>query len=346
LHTVDWDRLSRQRIEDDVQASAPVDLTARSVVRFAPMIRRRFSLPLDIAGRYVDRVRVFVASTFLLGIGRFSPGRLAGARSAPAPTLASFVTADRARQEARSAEADIMASEPRSKLHGIPYCLKHIHDTAGIRTAAQSRLLADNVPATDNLCQMKLAYAGAVLLGKNATWEFAHGGSSWDGLLGRLVHAGCRRGALPARRAGPCGPAERLRFRALLHHPHRTLRRNTTPARAVLTHGRLRAIIPPGKLRRLDGRGLPVRPRWAFFLIVTNSAQCQIRHFDHRFIGRNVASAANGGASAAVELDFGCKGAKWEWGDPYSKGFSGLFFACPRMRYAEDIRYDLRAHLN
>ena len=99
--------------------------------------------------------------------------------------LASFVTvtADRARREARSAEADIMASGPRGKLHGIPDRLKDIYDTAGIRTTAQSRLLADNVPAKDSLCQMKLAEAGAVLLGKNATWEFAHGGPSWDVLF-------------------------------------------------------------------------------------------------------------------------------------------------------------------
>ena len=32
-------------------------------------------------------------------------------------------------------------------------------------------------------CQEKLAAAGGVLLGKNATWEFAHGGPSWDVLF-------------------------------------------------------------------------------------------------------------------------------------------------------------------
>jgi aspartyl-tRNA(Asn)/glutamyl-tRNA(Gln) amidotransferase subunit A len=93
------------------------------------------------------------------------------------------VTADRARREARAAEAEIMSSGPRSKLHGIPYCLKDIYDTAGIRTTGQSRSLADNVPTTDSYCQTKLAEAGGVLLGKNATWEFAHGGPSWDVLF-------------------------------------------------------------------------------------------------------------------------------------------------------------------
>ena len=99
--------------------------------------------------------------------------------------LDSFVTitAERARAEAKAAEAAITAAGPRSPLHGIPYCLKDIFDTAGIRTTAMSRLLADNVPTRDSHCQEKLAAAGAVLLGKNATWEFAHGGPSWDVLF-------------------------------------------------------------------------------------------------------------------------------------------------------------------
>ena len=76
-----------------------------------------------------------------------------------------------------------MAGSPRGPLHGIPYCLKDIYETAGIRTTAMSKLLADNVPTRDSDCQEKLAAAGGVLLGKNATWEFAHGGPSWDMLF-------------------------------------------------------------------------------------------------------------------------------------------------------------------
>ena len=96
--------------------------------------------------------------------------------------LDSFVTltAERARAEAKQAEAAIMSAGPRGPLHGIPYCLKDIFDTAGIRTTAMSKLLADNVPTRDSACQEKLAAAGGILLGKNATWEFAHGGPSWD----------------------------------------------------------------------------------------------------------------------------------------------------------------------
>jgi aspartyl-tRNA(Asn)/glutamyl-tRNA(Gln) amidotransferase subunit A len=99
--------------------------------------------------------------------------------------LDSFVTltADRARAEAKAAEAEIAAGGARGPLHGIPYCLKDIFDTAGIRTTAMSRLLADNVPGRDSCCGERLIAAGGVMLGKNATWEFAHGGPSWDVLF-------------------------------------------------------------------------------------------------------------------------------------------------------------------
>ena len=99
--------------------------------------------------------------------------------------LDSFVTltAERARVEAKAAEAAVMAGQPLGRLHGIPYCLKDIFETAGIRTTAMSRVLADHVPSRDAYCQEKMAAAGAVLLGKNATWEFAHGGPSWDSLF-------------------------------------------------------------------------------------------------------------------------------------------------------------------
>ena len=96
--------------------------------------------------------------------------------------LGSFVTLtrERALAEARAAEAAIMAGDHRGPLHGIPYNLKDIFETRGIRTTAQSRLLLDYVPDADCDAQERLAAAGAVLMGKAATWEFAHGGPSWD----------------------------------------------------------------------------------------------------------------------------------------------------------------------
>jgi aspartyl-tRNA(Asn)/glutamyl-tRNA(Gln) amidotransferase subunit A len=65
-------------------------------------------------------------------------------------------------------------------MHGIPYALKDIYATAGIRTTCHSKLLIDNIPTEDSVVEAKFKAGGAVLLGKLATHEFALGGPSFD----------------------------------------------------------------------------------------------------------------------------------------------------------------------
>ncbi len=98
------------------------------------------------------------------------------------PVLNAFitVTAEQAMDRARAAEAEVMGSGPRGPLHGVPYALKDIYDTGGIRTTGHSALLADRVPEADSACAARLAAAGGVLLGKLATHEFATGGPAFD----------------------------------------------------------------------------------------------------------------------------------------------------------------------
>lgn len=98
------------------------------------------------------------------------------------PVLHAFllVTAERALDDARAAEARIMRDGPAGKLDGIPIAHKDIYNTAGIRTTGHSRLLETNVPAEDATAVARLAAAGTVLLGKLATHEFAFGGPSFD----------------------------------------------------------------------------------------------------------------------------------------------------------------------
>jgi aspartyl-tRNA(Asn)/glutamyl-tRNA(Gln) amidotransferase subunit A len=91
-----------------------------------------------------------------------------------------LVTADLAMEQARAAEAEIMAGRWRGPMHGIPYALKDIYCTKGIRTTAHSRTRADYVPDFDATTVAKLHASGAVLLGKLSTHEFAHGGPSFD----------------------------------------------------------------------------------------------------------------------------------------------------------------------
>jgi aspartyl-tRNA(Asn)/glutamyl-tRNA(Gln) amidotransferase subunit A len=91
-----------------------------------------------------------------------------------------LLTADRALDQARQAEREIMAGGYRGPMHGIPFALKDIYSTAGIRTTGHSRICLDTVPSVDATTVRKLYEAGAVLTGKLATYEFAHGGPSFD----------------------------------------------------------------------------------------------------------------------------------------------------------------------
>jgi aspartyl-tRNA(Asn)/glutamyl-tRNA(Gln) amidotransferase subunit A len=90
------------------------------------------------------------------------------------------LTAELAMQRAREAEAAIMRGNHRGPLHGIPFALKDIYETAGIRTTAHSKICIDHIPAANATAAQRLHDAGAVLLGKNATHEFASGGPSLD----------------------------------------------------------------------------------------------------------------------------------------------------------------------
>lgn len=97
------------------------------------------------------------------------------------PRLHAFltVTQPQALAAARAAERAIKAGKT-GKLLGIPLAYKDIYETAGVRTTAHSRLLADNVPKTTAETIRRLNAAGAPMLGKLATHEFAIGGPAFD----------------------------------------------------------------------------------------------------------------------------------------------------------------------
>src|SRR2546421_6525784 len=90
------------------------------------------------------------------------------------------VLADTARAEARAAESEIAAGKYRGPLHGIPIGLKDIYETAGIATTGHSKVMQDHVPKADAFSVAKLRQAGAVVMGKLATHEFALGGPRLD----------------------------------------------------------------------------------------------------------------------------------------------------------------------
>jgi aspartyl-tRNA(Asn)/glutamyl-tRNA(Gln) amidotransferase subunit A len=89
-------------------------------------------------------------------------------------------TPEIALEDARRCEAEIMRGGWRGVFHGVPYALKDIVDYAGLPTTAHSKILQDNVAASDAAVTQKLRAAGAVFMGKLSTHEFAIGGPSFD----------------------------------------------------------------------------------------------------------------------------------------------------------------------
>ncbi|MGZ9006039.1 MAG: amidase, partial [Burkholderiales bacterium] len=96
--------------------------------------------------------------------------------------LNAFITRtnDLALEQARAAEREIAGGRIRGPLHGIPFALKDIYNTAGILTSGHSKIAQTRVPKENATTTQRLYDAGAVLLGKLATHEFASGGPSLD----------------------------------------------------------------------------------------------------------------------------------------------------------------------
>ena len=124
------------------------------------------------------------------------------------PVLRSYITAaaDRALADAEALDARRRRGEPLGMLHGVPVGIKDTLETAGIRTTYGSTLYAEHVPAEDQLCVARLRAAGAVVVGKTNTSEFAIGGFTWNELAGL-----CRNPHDPEKTPG--GVARRLRGR-------------------------------------------------------------------------------------------------------------------------------------
>jgi aspartyl-tRNA(Asn)/glutamyl-tRNA(Gln) amidotransferase subunit A len=140
------------------EGADPLDPCFLALADAASLIERRELSPVDLVEALLARI-----SAFDRQVNAFIT-----------------VTGEHALAQARRAEREIAAGQYRGPMHGIPFALKDVIDTAGILTSAHSRVLRDNYPRRDAFVVTKLYDAGAVLLGKAATHEFAHGGPSFD----------------------------------------------------------------------------------------------------------------------------------------------------------------------
>jgi aspartyl-tRNA(Asn)/glutamyl-tRNA(Gln) amidotransferase subunit A len=100
--------------------------------------------------------------------------------------LNAFITvdADGARDDAARAEAEILRGAYRGPLHGVPVALKDNIWTAGLRTTAGSRILAEFVPVDDATVVRRLRRAGAIVIGKSNMSEFAYGATNSNSHFG------------------------------------------------------------------------------------------------------------------------------------------------------------------
>ena len=104
--------------------------------------------------------------------------------------LNAFVTiaTDRARAEARRADEALARGEEIGPLHGLPFSVKDLTDTEGVRTTYGSRLYGENVPPADAVAVARARNAGAILVGKTTTPEFGHKPLTEGPLFGRTLN--------------------------------------------------------------------------------------------------------------------------------------------------------------
>ncbi len=91
------------------------------------------------------------------------------------PRINAYVTldGDRALAAAKEAERAVMRKKELGPLHGVPFSVKDAAYTKGVRTTMGSRLMENYIPTEDAEFVARLKRAGAILLGKTNTPEFA-----------------------------------------------------------------------------------------------------------------------------------------------------------------------------
>src|SRR5262245_22529616 len=126
------------------------DLCYMPATEVIPLIRARKLSPLELTDAVLARIE------------RLNPG------------LNAFctLTADLARDAARRAEETLMKGGALGPLHGVPFSIKDLALTAGIRTMGGSPIFEHRVPDSDAPFVRRLKDAGGVMRGKSTTPEF------------------------------------------------------------------------------------------------------------------------------------------------------------------------------
>lgn len=139
-----------------------MELAELSAVTLARMLRTREVSAADVLAACLDRIE------------RVNP------------PLNAIVTlaAERALSAAEAADKAAAAGEFTGPLHGLPIAIKDMADTAGIRTTYGSPIMADHVPDRDSAYVAAVKRAGAIVIGKTNTPEYAAGSQTFNPVFG------------------------------------------------------------------------------------------------------------------------------------------------------------------
>jgi aspartyl-tRNA(Asn)/glutamyl-tRNA(Gln) amidotransferase subunit A len=142
-----------------------MDLMNHSARELAALIRRKEVSPVEAVQAALDRI-------------------------AARPELNAFitVTAEQALDAARIAEAQVMVGGDLPPLHGLPYSVKDLTATAGVRTTMGSAIYENFVPKEDAVAVARAKAAGAILIGKTTTPEFGHKPVPTSPIFGRTLN--------------------------------------------------------------------------------------------------------------------------------------------------------------
>jgi len=128
------------------------DLCYTPATELATMIRSRQLSPVEIMEAVLARIEILN------------------------PRLIAYLAVDteRAREQAKAAEAAVMRGEPLQPLHGLPVSIKDLEPSAGLRCTYGSKFFKHNIADVDGMVTARVKAAGGIVLGKTNTSHYGH----------------------------------------------------------------------------------------------------------------------------------------------------------------------------
>jgi amidase len=138
------------------------ELTRRPATELAQLIREKSISPVELLKAHLEAIE----------------------RLNPKINAICTLAAESALAAAKRAEHAVIAGDELGLLHGLPIGIKDVTPTAGIRTTFGSPLYADHDPSEDAAVVTRIKQAGAIIVGKTNTPEFAAGANTVNRLFG------------------------------------------------------------------------------------------------------------------------------------------------------------------